>query len=62
MTRTPVASLPWEAIEDPTRAQQQAVADAILAEIRTLHEGLAQHGHKGISRRVRAQRRALAAR
>jgi 1-acyl-sn-glycerol-3-phosphate acyltransferase len=51
-----------EPIEHPTRAQQQAVADAILTEIRALHAGLSQHGRKGVSRRVRAQRRALAAR
>jgi 1-acyl-sn-glycerol-3-phosphate acyltransferase len=52
----------WEPIEHPTRAQQQAVADAILTEIRALHAGLSQHGRKAVSRRVRAQRRALAAR
>src|SRR5207302_2526612 len=52
----------WEPIEHPTRAQQQAVADEILTEIRALHAGLSQHGRKGVSRRVRAQRRALAAR
>ena len=55
-------SIRWEPIEHPTRAQQQAVADEILIEIRALHEGLAQHGRRGIWRRVRAQRRALAAR
>jgi 1-acyl-sn-glycerol-3-phosphate acyltransferase len=48
----------WERIENPTREQQQAVADAILAEIRTLYAGLEQHGRKSILRRVRAQRRA----
>jgi 1-acyl-sn-glycerol-3-phosphate acyltransferase len=52
----------WEAVEHPTREQQQAVADAVLDEIRALHDGLREHGRKGISRRVRAQRRALAAR
>src|ERR1700680_1081049 len=48
----------WERIENPTREQQQAVADAILVEIRTLYAGLEQHGRKSILRRVRAQRRA----
>jgi 1-acyl-sn-glycerol-3-phosphate acyltransferase len=52
----------WEPIEHPTRAQQQAVADSILTEIRALHTGLSQHGRKGVSRRVRAQRRELATR
>jgi 1-acyl-sn-glycerol-3-phosphate acyltransferase len=52
----------WEPIEHPTRAQQQAVADAILTEIRALHAGLSQLGRKGVSRRVRAQRRTLATR
>ncbi len=32
----------WERIEDPTRSQQQAVADAILEEIRGLYKGLAR--------------------
>jgi len=30
----------WERVEDPTRSQQQAVADEILEEIRGLYEGL----------------------
>jgi 1-acyl-sn-glycerol-3-phosphate acyltransferase len=48
----------WEQIEDPTREQQQAVADEVLKEIRSLYGGLEQHGRKGILRRVREQRRA----
>ena len=48
----------WERIEHPTREQQQAVADQILAEIRDLYVGLEQHGRRGILRRVREQRRA----
>jgi len=48
----------WEQIEDPTREQQQAVADQVLVEIRDLYGGLEQHGRKGILRRVREQRRA----
>src|SRR5271165_5381980 len=48
----------WEPIEDPTREQQQAVADQILVEIRRLYAGLEEHGRKGVLRRVREQRRA----
>jgi 1-acyl-sn-glycerol-3-phosphate acyltransferase len=48
----------WERIEDPTREQQQAVADAVLVEIRRLYAGLEELGRKGVVRRVREQRRA----
>jgi 1-acyl-sn-glycerol-3-phosphate acyltransferase len=48
----------WERIERPTREQQQAVADAILTEIRRMYAGLEQHGRRGILKRVRAERRA----
>jgi 1-acyl-sn-glycerol-3-phosphate acyltransferase len=48
----------WERIEQPTREQQQAVADAILTEIRGMYAGLEQHGRRGILKRVRAERRA----
>jgi 1-acyl-sn-glycerol-3-phosphate acyltransferase len=48
----------WEPIENPTREQQQAVADQVLIEIRRLYAGLEEHGRKGILRRVREQRRA----
>ena len=51
----------WERIEDPTREQQQAVADAVLVEIRRLYAGLEEHGRKGVLRRVRAERRGRAA-
>ncbi|MGH2833938.1 MAG: lysophospholipid acyltransferase family protein [Solirubrobacteraceae bacterium] len=37
------APLRWEEVEDPTREQQQAVADHVLAEIRSLHTGLREH-------------------
>ncbi|HTB69571.1 MAG TPA: lysophospholipid acyltransferase family protein [Solirubrobacteraceae bacterium] len=46
----------WERVEDPTREQQQAVADQILLEIRSLYDGLQQHGRKGVRRRLRAER------
>ncbi len=48
----------WEPIENPTREQQQAVADQILTEIRALYAGLEQHGRRGILRSLREQRRA----
>jgi 1-acyl-sn-glycerol-3-phosphate acyltransferase len=46
----------WERVEDPTREQQQAVADEILVEIRRLYDGLEQYGRKGVLQRLRAQR------
>jgi 1-acyl-sn-glycerol-3-phosphate acyltransferase len=49
-------ALRWERVEHPTREQQQAVADEVLAEIRRLYTGLEQHGRKGTLKRVRAQR------
>jgi 1-acyl-sn-glycerol-3-phosphate acyltransferase len=48
----------WEVLENPTREQQQAVADAILLEIRALYDGLEQHGRRGVIKRLREQRRA----
>ena len=48
----------WENVENPTREQQQAVADQVLAEIRGLYGGLEEHGRRGIMRRLREQRRA----
>jgi 1-acyl-sn-glycerol-3-phosphate acyltransferase len=47
----------WEPIENPTREQQQAVADQVLTEIRDLYTGLEKYGRKGVLRRVREQRR-----
>jgi 1-acyl-sn-glycerol-3-phosphate acyltransferase len=47
----------WERVAEPTRPQQQAVADTVLEEIRALYAGLEQHGRRGVLRRVRAQRR-----
>lgn len=49
-------ALRWEPVEDPTPAQQQAVADEILAEIKRLYAGLEEHGRRGVRRRVRAER------
>jgi len=50
----------WQPIAQPSREQQQAVADVILAEIRRLHAGLAEHGRRGILKRLREQRRTKA--
>src|SRR6202049_4206928 len=47
----------WERVADPTREQQQAVADEVLKEIRGLYAGLEEHGRKGVLARVRAERR-----
>jgi 1-acyl-sn-glycerol-3-phosphate acyltransferase len=47
----------WQRVQDPTKEQQQAVADAILDEIKALYDGLQQHGRSGVLKRVRAQRR-----
>ncbi len=46
----------WERISEPTREQQQAVADEVLTEIKRLYSGLEEHGRKGMLERVRAQR------
>jgi 1-acyl-sn-glycerol-3-phosphate acyltransferase len=51
-------ALRWAPIADPTREQQQAVADEILVEIRRLYAGLQRHGRRGILKRLRAERRA----
>jgi len=45
----------WERIENPTREQQQAVADTILVEIRRLYSGLDENGRRETARRVRAE-------
>jgi 1-acyl-sn-glycerol-3-phosphate acyltransferase len=50
-------ALRWERTENPTREQQQEVADEILTQIRVLYAGLEEHGRKGVLDRVREQRR-----
>src|SRR6204780_5172482 len=47
----------WQQLAEPTRNQQQTVADDILAQIRRLYEGLQQHGRKGVLQSVRAAER-----
>src|SRR3954469_6573902 len=42
----------WERIEDPTREQQQVVADAIFTEIKALYAQLEADGRKGVLKRV----------
>src|SRR6204780_3408362 len=51
-------AIDWEQVDDPTPEQQQAVADAVLVEIRRLYAGLEEHGRKGVLKRVGALRRA----
>jgi 1-acyl-sn-glycerol-3-phosphate acyltransferase len=51
-------ALRWQTVPDPSREQQQAVADEVLAQIRGLYAGLERLGRKGVLRRVREQRRA----
>jgi len=47
----------FEAVENPSRDQQMAVAEAIFGEIRVLYSGLETLGRKGVLQRVREQRR-----
>jgi 1-acyl-sn-glycerol-3-phosphate acyltransferase len=47
-------ALRWERVENPTREQQQAVADEILLAIRALYAGLEEHGRKGVLKRLPA--------
>jgi 1-acyl-sn-glycerol-3-phosphate acyltransferase len=51
-------AIQWAPIENATREQQQAVAEAVLSEIKTLYNGLEEHGRKGALRRAREQRKA----
>ena len=39
----------WERVEDPTREQQQAVADEIFAAIKALYAELEADGRKGVA-------------
>jgi len=47
----------WERLEQPTREQQQAVAEQIFIEIRGLYAGLDSFGRKGMVARMREERR-----
>ena len=48
----------FQAVPEPSREQQQAAADQILAEIRQLYGALERHGRRGVLQRLRAERRA----
>ena len=49
----------FEQVAEPTREQQQAAADQILAEIKALYGGLEALGREGVLRtRARDERRA----
>lgn len=48
-------AIQWDRVQDPTREQHQAVADAILQEIRELYEDLQQHGRAAVRARTRAE-------
>ena len=49
---------PLRAVDEPTRDQQQAVADAIFAEIRALYDQLDAVGRRGVVEQRRELRRA----
>jgi 1-acyl-sn-glycerol-3-phosphate acyltransferase len=49
----------YEQVPDPTRDQQQAVAERILERIKALYDELDRDGARAVAARVRAQRRAL---
>lgn len=48
----------YDRIPEPTRDQQQWVADDIFLRIKELYAGLEQHGPRSVAQRVREQRRA----
>jgi 1-acyl-sn-glycerol-3-phosphate acyltransferase len=48
----------FDRVAEPTREQQQVVADEVFARIRHLYSELEHHGRKGMIQRVREQRRA----
>jgi 1-acyl-sn-glycerol-3-phosphate acyltransferase len=47
----------WAPVAEPTREQQQEVADQIFAEIKALYAQLEADGRKGVIKRMRALRR-----
>lgn len=48
----------YEPTHDPSRHQQQVVADDVFREIKGLYLGLDRYGRAGVAKRVRAARRA----
>ena len=51
----------WEVVEEPTREQQQAVADEVFAEIRSLYEALELKGRRAVARAERRSRSGVSA-
>jgi 1-acyl-sn-glycerol-3-phosphate acyltransferase len=51
----------FDAVEHPTRDQQQEASDLIFDRIKVLHGELSRVGHKGALRASRARRRAASA-
>src|SRR3954451_8499209 len=47
----------WEQVDEPTREQQQEVANQIFTEIKALYAQLEADGRKGVLKRMRALRR-----
>jgi len=47
----------WEQVDEPTREQQQEVANQIFTEIKALYAQLEAEGRKGVLKRMRALRR-----
>ncbi len=47
----------YEQVPEPSRHQQQVVADEVFTEIKALYAGLEQLGRAGVAKRVRAARR-----
>jgi 1-acyl-sn-glycerol-3-phosphate acyltransferase len=43
----------YRVVQDPTREQQQAVAEEVFAEVRELYDGLERHGRAAVRRGVR---------
>jgi 1-acyl-sn-glycerol-3-phosphate acyltransferase len=48
----------FERVEDPTRAQAQAVAEEIFAEVRAMYAGIEERGRRAVLHQARAERRA----
>jgi 1-acyl-sn-glycerol-3-phosphate acyltransferase len=48
----------WEVVEEPTREQQQAVADEVFAEIKRLYEELETQGRRAVLRAARRSKSA----
>lgn len=47
----------WERVDEPSREQQQAVADEVLLRIRSVYDGLEAVGRRAAAKAARAERR-----